>query len=330
MKLKKILAAVAAAAVTVLMLSACADPEKTAVTVGLPDGAPALAFAEIIAEQPVISENLDLKCEVVTSDGSTEAPSIVGAKLVSGDYQMAVLPTNVAANLYNKGTKIKAVTVNTWGNLYMVSKSAPLSSLNDLKGEIVYNISQSGVPNVVFTNLLNRANIEWTDTADEAVEGKVVIKYMAATAMIPALKQGKVKYGILGEPAATRANANAGTSTVLDLQSAWADAYGGDGGYPQAALVARADFLEKNGELVAAIAEKLASNAAYLANQDNLDKAVAKVAELAPATSLASLKVATVERCAVRAVKAADCKDAVKTFLSAFGIAVDDAFFAAL
>lgn len=330
MKLKKILAAVAAVAITVLMLTGCADPEKTTVKVGLPDGAPALAFAEIIAEQPEISDNLDLSCEVVTSDGSTEAPSVVGAKLVSGDYQMAVLPTNVAANLYKKGTKLKVLTVNTWGNLYMVSKSAPVTSLEQLKGEIVYNISQSGVPNVVFTNLLNRANIEWTDTSDEAVAGKVVIKYMAATAMIPALKQDRVKYGILGEPAATRANANAGTSTVLDLQAEWARAYGGEGGYSQAALVVRADFLEKNGEIVAAIAEKLSTNAAYLANQENLDKAVAKVTELAPATSLAGLKVATVERCAVRSVKASDCKDAVKTFLSAFGITVDDEFFAAL
>lgn len=327
MKTKKLLAAIILTAVMIAaMLSGCAKPGGD-VTVGLPDGAPALAFAEILAEQPTVAENYNLKCEVKTADGTTEAATVVGAKVINGEYRMAVLPTNVAAKLYKENTPIKIATVNTWGNLYMVSKNGTVGSLNDLKGKIVYNISQTGVPNVVFTNLLNRANIEWTDESDVAVADKVVIKYMAAQAMIGALKTGVAEYGILGEPAASRANAKAGTATVLDLQAKWAEAFGGNSGYPQASLVVRNDFYEKNADFVDALIRKLETNETYLASQENVDKVVAKVEELAPSTSLSGLKVAMVSRCAVRSVKASECKDAVKSFLAAFGITVDDGFF---
>lgn len=328
MKTKKLLVAfLLVAAIVACILTGCVQPGGD-VTVGLPDGAPALAFAELIAEQPEIAANYNLKYDVVTTDGSTEAATVVGTKIVNGDYQMAVLPTNVAANLYKKGAPIKILTVNTWGNLYMVSKSGTVASLSELKGKIVYNISQNGVPNVVFRNLLNKANIEWDDNSEEAIADKVVIKYMAASAMIPALKQGRIEYGILGEPAVTRANANAGTSTVFDFQTAWAEAYGGNVGYPQASLVVRSDFYADNGAFVDTLIDKLATNEEYLKAQDNVDKVIEKVAEIAPATSLSGLKVATVSRCAVRVQKVSECKEAVKTFLAAFNIEVDDGFFA--
>lgn len=329
MKAKKLIVAfILVAAIVASVLTGCVEPGGD-VTVGLPDGAPALAFAELIAEQPEIAANYNVKYDVVTTDGSTEAATVVGTKIANGDYQMAVLPTNVAANLYKKGAQIKILTVNTWGNLYMVSKSGAVASLSELKGKIVYNISQNGVPNVVFRNLLNKANIEWDDESEEAIADKVVIKYMAASAMIPALKNGTVvEYGILGEPAVSRANANAGTETVFDFQTAWAEAYGGSVGYPQASLVVRSDFYADNGAFVDALVAKLATNEEYLKTQGNVDKVIEKVAEIAPATSLSGLKVATVSRCAVRVQKVSECKEAVKTFLKAFNIEVDDAFFA--
>lgn len=328
MKTKKLLVAFLLVAAWVMsVLTGCAEPGGD-VTVGLPDGAPALAFAELIAERSQITANYNVKYDVLTADGSTEAATVVGTKIVNGDYQMAVLPTNVAANLYKKGAPIKILTVNTWGNLYMVSKSGTVGSLSELKGKIVYNISRNGVPNVVFTNLLNKANIEWDDNSEEAQADKVVIKYMAASAMIPALKLGSVEYGILGEPAASRANAGAMTSTVFDFQIAWAEAYGGSVGYPQASLVVRSDFYADNGAFVDALVARLATNEEYLRTQDNVDKVVEKVSEIAPATSLSGLKVATVSRCAVRVRNVSECKEAVNTFLAAFGIEVDGGFFA--
>ncbi len=327
MKTKKlVIAFLLVAAIVACVLTGCVTPGGE-VTVGLPDGAPALAFAELISEQPEIAANYSVKYDVATSDGSTEAATVVGAKILNGDYQMAVLPTNVAANLYKKGAPLKIVTVNTWGNLYMVSKSGTVSSLSELKGKIVYNISQNGVPNVVFTHLLNAAGIAWADDVEEAQADKVVIKYMAATAMIPALKQNTIEYGILGEPAVSRANQNAGTETVFDFQTAWAGVYGGVG-YPQASLVVRSDFYKDNGAFVDALVAKLATNEDYLKTQENVDKVVAKVSELAPSTSLAGLKVGMVSNCAVRVRKVSECKDEVKTFLAAFGLQVDDGFYA--
>ena len=69
----------------------------------------------------------------------TDASNVTAA-LVSGDCDIAALPTNAASALYNKtGGKVQVLALNTRGVLYLVTDgSVEVSSIADLDGQTVY------------------------------------------------------------------------------------------------------------------------------------------------------------------------------------------------
>lgn len=81
----------------------------SSVKVYVPDGAPAIGMAKLIADNYAAAE-----FHVV-------APSNIGTIVLGGDADIAVMPTNAAANLYAKAG-IVMLGVTNWGSLYMVGK----------------------------------------------------------------------------------------------------------------------------------------------------------------------------------------------------------------
>ena len=148
--MKKLLSLLAAIAL-VFTLGACEPipntgsgnggnvPAPASVTVYAPDGAPAVAISKIINDGKI---------------GNTEATVniVAGADLLTtnvanGSADVAVMPVNLAAKTYNGGVKIKLVSVNIFGCLYMVGKT-PVTALTDLVGKVVYNIGRGGTPDL--------------------------------------------------------------------------------------------------------------------------------------------------------------------------------------
>ena len=79
----------------------------------------------------------------------TDASNVTAA-LVSGDCDIAALPTNAAAALYNKtGGKVQVLALNTLGVLYLVTDgSVAVESFADLDGRTVYAPAQN--PSILF------------------------------------------------------------------------------------------------------------------------------------------------------------------------------------
>ena len=70
----------------------------------------------------------------------------VGPKLMTGEYDIAAVPTNLAASLYQKSQgKVKVVAVNTLGVLYIVTKDNAISSVEDLKGKTILASGQGTI-----------------------------------------------------------------------------------------------------------------------------------------------------------------------------------------
>lgn len=303
--------------------TACAGKVDGVVKIGVPDGAPLLSIAELYNGRSVKYADDGISYDVVMTDQI----STIVAKLTNGEYDMAILPTNVAANAYNKGCDIKLVTVNTWGNLYMVGKGNAITDVSALLGKVVYLTAQSGVPTIMFKYILTQNSVEWTESS-EPVEGNVSLAYADAQVIIPSIKQNKIEYAVLGEPAVTKACVNAGASVLIDLQQEYKDIISSDRyGYTQASLVARADFLEKNGAFVEEFIKAMKGNADFISEQDNLDAFSAKVEEVAPATALKGITTATAIKCSTGVVTAKDAKEEINDFLEIFDISVSDDFY---
>lgn len=90
-------------------------------------------------------------------DGPAAAPDAVTAMLLSGEVDIAAVPTNVAVSLYNKTKgKIQIAAANTLGVLYVLQKGDAVKSVADLKGKTVYASGQGATPEYVLNYILKQ------------------------------------------------------------------------------------------------------------------------------------------------------------------------------
>lgn len=119
----------------------------------VPDGAPALSVAKIIAEgkigETAVNVNLSTGEDVV-------------AKAMNGEADVVVLPTNAAAKVYNAKKQYSMFSVNVYGVLYVVS-TENITKLSDLSGKLVYSIGLGNTPEYVFKKVLSVAGIGYVD-----------------------------------------------------------------------------------------------------------------------------------------------------------------------
>lgn len=76
------------------------------------------------------------------------------------EADFVAMPTNVAANLYNRGVKLRLVNVSTWGVLWMVSREASLKTLADFKGKEILMPFRADMPDIVFHALAERQGLD--------------------------------------------------------------------------------------------------------------------------------------------------------------------------
>lgn len=149
------------------------------------------------------------------------------------------VPTNVGANLYNKGVKIKLLNVSVWGILGMVSRDKNLKTLKDFKGKELIVPFRADMPDIVLRALLKKEGID----PKKDMKLNYVASPMDAMQMI-ILRQAD--HALLAEPAismALRKTKSFPISVIaptifrsVDLQTEWAKAFQTEDKIPQAGI----------------------------------------------------------------------------------------------
>lgn len=318
-KLIAVTVCVVVVAALICSFAACTPTpaEVTELTVYLPDGAPALAVANLFETNEIAGKQLNLNITTGID---------IQTKVLSGEADIVVCPTNMAATLYNKDVDYKLISANVFGLLYLVGNE-PVASLSDLVGKVVHSIGKNLTPEFVFKKILANANIEYVDS-DVAVEGKVAIRYYSAGGeIIPRLKSGDVDYAILGEPAVTKS----AVPELFDLQALWKQATKLDESYPQAGVFVKSELLDDT-KFIDDLLKALNENTQYL--QDNSDKIASLLVQNGSSDFNGATFTANIlERCNIRCVKATDCKtqlikyfEAIATINPSFKLP-DDGFY---
>lgn len=294
---------------SVFSLAACnkenpQDGGTVDVHIVIPDGAPALSLAKLLQEKPQY-EGYNITYQIVA--GATE----VSTAFANGTATLAIAPTNIAANLYNK-TGAKLITVNLHGVLYLVGTEGA-ASLSDLVGKVVYNIGRGGTPDLTFKYILAENGLSYTES-EEPVAGKVALHYVSSgSELVPLLKQGKAKYGILGEPAVTQSKNAAGTTVLFDIQAEW-EKVTDNAAYPQAGLIGQSSFLtDKNAAFIDWLVEKMKENDQWII--DNASSVGAILTANGSALNL-NFNAAIIENCNIDTVKANLIKGDVTAYLT--------------
>ncbi len=183
----------------------------------------------------------------------TDAANVT-AGLINGSIDIAALPTNAAATVYNKTNGgIKIAAVNTLGVLYLMTNGEKITveDISDLDGKTVYCPAQN--PAFIFKAICDANDIDVTiDTA-----------YAQPADLRAALVAGKVDIAVLPEPMVTIAkSANNKLSVALDLTEEWEKAYG-ENTLMQGCIVVRTEWAEANPEALEIFLEEYENSVKY-------------------------------------------------------------------
>ncbi|MBR2308953.1 MAG: ABC transporter substrate-binding protein [Oscillospiraceae bacterium] len=170
----------------------------------------------------------------------TDASNIV-AGLVNGSVDIAALPTNAAATVYNKTQgNVQVLALNTLGVLYLVTDgSVTINSMADLAGKTVYAPAQN--PTFIFQHLVQANGL-----SDVTIDNT----YAQPADLNTAVAAGQVSIAVLPEPMVTVAKSkNPDLVVALDLTQEW-DKVSPAGSLVQGCVVVRTDFVMQNTAVV--------------------------------------------------------------------------------
>lgn len=162
------------------------------------------------------------------------------ARIQTGDAPLVAAPLNLGANVAAKGLPLQLLHVNTWGSMYLVSRSADVQSLSDLADGAVHIPGQGGPPDILTRYLLEQ----------EGLTGKVGLAYSAMPDIVQQLAAGTVRHAVLPEPVLSglRAKLEGELRVIVDFQQAWQDIHGTD--LPQAGIFVNRPWAEAHPEQV--------------------------------------------------------------------------------
>ena len=161
--------------------------------------------------------------------------------LVKGDIDLAAIPANLAANLYNQTEgKVQVAAINTLGVLYVVTTGDDVKSVEDLKGKTVYSTGKGTTPEYVLNYILKENGID--PEKDLTVEYKSEATEVAAA--LQAADEGAI--AVLPQPYVTTAQSQIeGLNVALNLTEEW-NKVSTDSDLVTGVLVASTEFIEQN------------------------------------------------------------------------------------
>ena len=188
--------------------------------------------------------------------GSDPANDIV-PRLTNGELDIAAIPTNLAATLYNRTDGgIKLLALNTLGVLHILENGDTVNSLADLEGRTLYATGQGSNPEYVLNYLLEANGLDPAADVD--------IQWLASEELTARMASGDIGLCMLPVPAATTVMMqNSDVRDAIDLNDAWTES-GAQGTFTMGCLVARTEWLEDNSELVPGILTEYAASIDYV------------------------------------------------------------------
>ena len=299
--MKKILAAACAAA---MMLTGAALAE-TDVRVTALKGPTAMGMVELMneAESGAVNGNAyDFTIAAAVDE--------VSPKLVKGETDIAAVPANLAAVLYNNTEgQVEVLAVNTLGVLYIVESGDSVSSVEDLRGKTIYASGKGATPEYALNYILSENGID--------PEKDVTIEWKSEHAeCLAALLAEDNAIAMLPQPFVTTAQTKSDKIQVrLDLTAEW-DAIQTNSEAPSqlitGVVVVRKQYAQENPEAVEAFLKSYAESVEYVnANVEDAAQLVGKY-EIVPA----AVAQKAIPACNITCITGADMQQKLSGYLN--------------
>ena len=305
--MKKLLSLLLAVALLALALAACPAPAPTpsegdlTVRVAGMKGPTSLGLLKLAKE----AENGQTQNKYDIDMTYGKADQIL-PKLLQGELDMAALPANVAASVYNSsGGKVKVLAINTLGVVNIVERGDTIRSLSDLVGKKIYAVGKSTTPEYALRYLCaengiaySSLNIEWRNEATE---------------ILPLLKAEEGAIAMLPQPFVTAATMQVeGLRIAINFNEEWEKLDNGST-FVTGVMVVRTAFLEEHPAAVIKFLDEYADSVMTTVHAPSSTAALAVEYGL-----LASLPLAerAVLNCAQIYIDGAEMKAALSSYLA--------------
>ena len=249
--MKKILTLGLILAMALTMFTACSSEEvpstvSQTVNIAALNGPTGLAMVDLM--------DMEDKYAITTY----QAPTDITAKIINGEVDVAAVPSNLAAVLYNKTEgDIVAVSPIALGMLQILGNNADVQEVSDLAGKTIIASGQGGTPEYVLQKVLQDngltiyedVNVQWV--ANHSEVNTQLLSQEGTIAMIP-------------EPFVSTALAQGqeGVTKLFDLNELWEEATGQQ--LPMGVLVATRSFAEERSDDLKVLLSDLQASVDYV------------------------------------------------------------------
>lgn len=249
--MKKILTLGLILAMALTMFTACSSEEvpstvSQTVNIAALNGPTGMAMVDLM--------DMEDKYAITTY----QAPTDITAKIINGEVDVAAVPSNLAAVLYNKTEgDIVAVSPIALGMLQILGNNADVQEVSDLAGKTIIASGQGGTPEYVLQKVLQDngltiyedVNVQWV--ANHSEVNTQLLSQEGTIAMIP-------------EPFVSTALAQGqeGVTKLFDLNELWEEATGQQ--LPMGVLVATRSFAEDRSDDLKVLLSDLQASVDYV------------------------------------------------------------------
>lgn len=157
------------------------------IKIGVLEGPSVVSFIQLIDQDYTIDNK---KVEIIIKN----EPFQIQAMMMKQELDFAVLPTVMAANLYNKGVKYRMVACPIWGTLYMISNNPDITCYTDLNGKEIAVFGQGST-----ADLLLQYNLKSQNTNCKNIDYRFKTNQEVAQALL----MKEIETAVVSEPLAS-------------------------------------------------------------------------------------------------------------------------------
>lgn len=280
---------------------ASAEEDKTVVRIGSLKGPTTMGLVKLMQDD---KNGESLNDYEFTMAGAADE---ISGKLATGDLDMALIPANLAAVLYNNTQgKIQMTAINTLGVLYVVEAGDSIQSIEDLKGKTVLSTGKGTTPEYGLNFVLSKNGID--PAKDLTIEFK-----SEATEAAAALADGSATIAVLPQPFVTTAMMNNDKLRLaLSLTDEWAKVE------PESAMitgvaVVNAEFAQQNPEAVRNFLSEYQASTEYVNANPQEASVWIEEADIAPA----AVAEKAIPQCNIVCITGTEMKEKAEGYLNA-------------
>ncbi|MCB5260298.1 MAG: ABC transporter substrate-binding protein [Candidatus Cloacimonetes bacterium] len=170
-------------------------------------------------------------------------PIQIRKMVIDGTADFAILPTTMAAILYNKGIDYRLLAIPVWGTLYLFGNDTSITQWEHLRGKRINVMAKGMTPDVLFRYLLMQHGLD--------PDNDVTLDYSFPTHidLANAVAAEQAKLGVISEPLVSLVmQRNTKVKSIFDLNAEWNKVL--DIPIAQTAFIVKGELTKNSKELV--------------------------------------------------------------------------------